>query len=108
MIYHDHGLKTKFSGDYHDYFNDNSNFESLSFLMLANHLIKAKNPNLLTFAEEYSGYPTLCRPVEEGGAGFDFRLIMGITDLWTKLLKNSKIEDWNVGDIVNAHCNRRN
>jgi len=100
-------LNSKFTGDYHEYFNSNSNFEALSFLMLANYLIKSKNPNLITFAEEFTGYPTLCRPCHEGGVGFDFRLIMGIPDLWVKLLKNSKIEDWNMNDIVSAHCNRR-
>ncbi len=26
--------------------------------------------------------PTLCRPVDEGGAGFDYRLAMAIPDLW--------------------------
>ena len=29
--------------------------------------------------------PALCRPVEEGGNGFDFRLAMSIPDLWIKV-----------------------
>ena len=35
--------------------------------------------------------PTLCRPVEEGGIGFDYRLAMAIPDLWIKILKEQKV-----------------
>ena len=29
--------------------------------------------------------PALCRPVEEGGTGFDYRLAMAIPDTWIKV-----------------------
>lgn len=29
--------------------------------------------------------PTLCRPLAEGGAGFDYRLAMAIPDVWIKV-----------------------
>ena len=29
--------------------------------------------------------PALCRPIEEGGGGFDYRLAMAIPDLWIKV-----------------------
>ena len=29
--------------------------------------------------------PALCRPVTEGGQGFDYRLAMAIPDLWVKV-----------------------
>ena len=29
--------------------------------------------------------PGLCRPIEEGGQGFDYRLAMGIPDMWIKV-----------------------
>ena len=29
--------------------------------------------------------PALCRPVSEGGAGFDYRLGMAIPDVWIKV-----------------------
>lgn len=32
-------------------------------------------------AEDVSGMPTLCRRVEEGGIGFDYRLSMYIPDM---------------------------
>ena len=92
--------------------------------------------------------PALCRPVDEGGTGFDyrsvstlkpfhifvkegfpdskdhpirlklailtklagldvFRLAMAIPDMWIKILKELKDEDWNVGNIVHTLSNRR-
>lgn len=53
------------------------------YLMLANELVKLINPNALTIAEDVSGMPTLCRKVEEGGIGFDYRLSMFIPDMVT-------------------------
>ena len=37
--------------------------------------------------------PTLCRPVAEGGAGFDYRLAMALPDIWIKILKETKDEE---------------
>ena len=30
--------------------------------------------------------PALCRPVDEGGVGFDYRLAMAVPDTWIKVL----------------------
>lgn len=35
--------------------------------------------------------PALCRPVEEGGGGFDYRLAMAIPDKWIEILKKYKV-----------------
>ena len=35
--------------------------------------------------QDVSGMPALCRPVEEGGGGFDYRLGMAIPDKWIKV-----------------------
>jgi len=51
--------------------------------------------------------PTLCRPVAEGGVGFDYRLSMAIPDMWIKLLKESTDAAWEMGDIVHTLTNRR-
>ncbi|XP_041467197.1 1,4-alpha-glucan-branching enzyme-like [Lytechinus variegatus] len=107
MIYHHHGIGTGFSGDYSDYFGLAVDTEALTYLTLANHMLHKYYPGIVTIAEEVSGMPALCRPVEEGGNGFDFRLAMAIPDKWIKLLKESKDEDWNVGDIVWTLINRR-
>lgn len=38
----------------------------------------------VTVAEDVSGMPALCRPVHEGGTGFDYRLAMGLPDQWVR------------------------
>lgn len=107
MLYHSHGMGHGFSGDYNEYFGLNTDTESLVYLMLANYMIHKLFPNAITIAEDVSGMPALCRPVDEGGGGFDFRLGMAIPDMWIKLLKEHKDEDWNMGNIVHTLSNRR-
>lgn len=51
--------------------------------------------------------PGLCRPINEGGLGFDYRLNMSIPDLWIKLLKEQKDEDWDMMNISHTLTNRR-
>ena len=48
----------------------------------------------------------LCRPVEEGGIGFDYRLQMAIADKWIELLETPD-ETWEMGNIVHTLTNRR-
>jgi 1,4-alpha-glucan branching enzyme len=64
-------------------------------------------PSVITIAEDVSGMPALCRPVREGGVGFDYRLSMAIPDMWIKLLKESRDEDWDIGAIAHTLTNRR-
>jgi 1,4-alpha-glucan branching enzyme len=64
-------------------------------------------PGVITIAEDVSGMPTLCRPVSEGGVGFDYRLSMAIPDMWIKLLKESTDDAWDMGNIVHTLTNRR-
>ncbi len=98
MIYHDHGLGAAFT-DYSKYFSLNTDTEAITYLQLANELIREVNPNALTIAEDMSAMPGMCLPIEDGGVGFDFRLAMGIPDMWIKLLKNCRDEDWNMYHI---------
>jgi 1,4-alpha-glucan branching enzyme len=56
---------------------------------------------------DVSGMPTLCRPISEGGIGFDYRLAMAIPDMWIKILKEKRDEDWDMGNIVHTLTNRR-
>jgi 1,4-alpha-glucan branching enzyme len=51
--------------------------------------------------------PGLCRPVEEGGQGFDYRLTKAIPDMWIRQLQHRLDEDWNIDDIVRTLENRR-
>lgn len=47
------------------------------------------------------------RPVTEGGIGFDYRMAMALPDMWIKLLKEEKDEDWDMGHIWWTLTNRR-
>lgn len=112
MLYHHHGLEMAFSGDYHQYFGLETNVAAVSYLMLANDLLHTLYPGIEVIAEDVSGMPTLCRPVTEGGVGFDARLAMSIPDLWVRMLRASREdgvrdEDWNMHEIVSTLCNRR-
>ena len=95
MLYLDHGLGSAFS-DYSMYFSMNTDVEAVTYLQLANELIHKVNPGAITIAEDMSGMPGMCIPVEDGGIGFDYRLSMGVPDLWIKTLKEKKDEDWDI------------
>jgi len=106
MLYHDHGLGTAFT-DYSKYFSLNTDVESITYLQLATDLIKSVNPNAICIAEDMSAMPGMCLPIEEGGIGFDYRLAMGIPDLWIKLIKTTPDEFWNVWHIWHELTGRR-
>jgi 1,4-alpha-glucan branching enzyme len=63
--------------------------------------------NATTIAEDVSGMPGLCRPVAEGGIGFDYRLSMAVPDMWIKILKEKRDEDWDFSNICHTLTNRR-
>uniref|UniRef100_T1JBA1 1,4-alpha-glucan branching enzyme n=1 Tax=Strigamia maritima TaxID=126957 RepID=T1JBA1_STRMM len=107
MLYHTHGIGHGFSGDYNEYFSLNTDTESLTYLTLANYICQSLYPNYTSIAEDVSGMPGLCRPVSEGGYGFEYRLGMAIPDKWIELLKETKDEDWNIGNLVHTLSNRR-
>ena len=98
MLYHDHGLGVAFS-DLSHYFTMNTDTESVTYLQLANELIRQVNPHALTIAEDMSGMPGMCEPIEDGGIGFNYRLAMGIPDLWIKWVKERRDEDWHLGTL---------
>ena len=97
MIYHDHGLGTAFD-DYDKYFSLNTDLEAITYLQLANQLIKEIRPDALVIAEDMSGMPGMCLPVEAGGIGFDYRLAMGMPDFWVKTLERID-DDWGMESL---------
>ncbi|XP_076138413.1 1,4-alpha-glucan-branching enzyme-like [Alosa pseudoharengus] len=107
MLYHHHGIGVGFSGDYSEYFGLQVDEDSLVYLMLANHMLHTLFEDCITIAEDVSGMPALCRPVTEGGCGFDYRLAMAIPDKWIQIIKEYKDEDWDMGNIVYTLTNRR-
>ena len=105
MLYHHHGDITF---DHYDrYFLDGVEWDGVTYLQLANQLIHEIRPEALSIAEDMSGMPGLCRSLEEGGMGFDYRLAMGIPDHWIKLLKHTPDEEWNLDEIYHTLSNRR-
>ena len=106
MLYHDHGLGTAFT-DYSKYFSINTDTEAVTYLQLANRLIREVKPDALTIAEDMSAMPGMCLPIEDGGIGFDYRLAMGIPDLWIRLLKEQRDEHWNMWQIWGELTSRR-
>ncbi|GAA6008035.1 hypothetical protein JCM10207_007005 [Rhodosporidiobolus poonsookiae] len=108
MLYTHHGIGTGFSGGYHEYFGDGVDEEAVVYLMLANSMLHALYPSVLTIAEDVSGMPALCRAVADGGLGFDYRLAMAVPDMWIKLLKETADDHaWDMGNIVFTLTNRR-
>jgi len=64
-----------FTGNYDEYFGLATDVEAVAYLMLVNSLLHDLWPeNAITIGEDVSGMPTFCRPVSEGGVGFDYRL----------------------------------
>ena len=106
MLYHDHGLGSAFSG-YDMYFSLNTDVEAVTYLQLANDLIHALSPQALTIAEDMSGMPGMCLPIADGGIGFDYRLSMGVPDLWIRLLKESKDDEWDIPKLWYELTGRR-
>ncbi len=106
MIYHDHGLGVAFT-DYGKYFSLNTDTEAITYLQLANELIREVNPDAVTIAEDMSGMPGMCLPIGDGGIGFDYRLAMGQPDLWIKLLKECPDEAWDMWRIWGELTGRR-
>lgn len=106
MLYHDHGLGSNFD-DNHKYFSMNTHVEAITYLQLANELIRQVNPNALTIAEDMSGMPGMCLPIQDGGIGFDYRLGMGLPDMWVKTVKEKQDEFWDLQSMWNNMCLRR-
>ncbi|KAL1883048.1 hypothetical protein VTK73DRAFT_123 [Phialemonium thermophilum] len=107
MLYTHHGIGTGFSGGYHEYFGPAVDEEAVVYLMLANEMLHELYPEVITVAEDVSGMPALCLPLSLGGVGFDYRLAMAIPDMWIKILKEKKDEEWDLGNICYTLTNRR-
>ncbi|KAJ1862653.1 alpha-1,4-glucan branching enzyme [Coemansia sp. RSA 989] len=107
MMYKHHGIGYGFSGHYNEYFTGSTDEDAVVYLMLANYMCHKLYPGFVTIAEDVSGMPALCRAVSEGGVGFDYRLAMSLPDMWIKLLKETRDEDWSMSDIAHQLTNRR-
>ncbi|KAI9374147.1 1,4-alpha-glucan-branching enzyme [Aspergillus egyptiacus] len=107
MLYTHHGIGTGFSGGYHEYFGPAVDDDGVMYLALANEMLHRLYPNCITVAEDVSGMPALCLPHRLGGVGFDYRLAMAIPDMYIKLLKEKKDDEWDMGNLAFTLTNRR-
>ena len=106
MLYHHHGEGHGFAG-YDDYFGPDADDDAILYLMLATTLVREVKKSAVLIAEDMSGLPGLCRPIAEGGIGFDYRLAMGVPDFWIRTIKHRRDEDWDLGDLWYQLTNRR-
>lgn len=107
MLYYDHGLGPGFNS-YNDYFDTSRvDEDAVIYLTLANKLIHKIKSEAISIAEDVSGMPGLCAPIEDCGVGFDYRLAMGVPDAWFKLLKEVPDEKWNMDWMWHEFTNRR-
>lgn len=106
MLYHDHGLGTDFNTN-DKYFSMNTHTEAITYLQLANELIRQVNPKAITIAEDMSGMPGMALPIADGGIGFDYRLGMGLPDMWVHTVKERKDEFWDIFKMWCDMCMRR-
>ena len=102
MLYVHHGLNREFTS-YEDYFSSETDEDALLYLTLANRLIHQLYPEAITIAEDVSGMPLLTSAAD---VGFDFRLAMGISDIWFKLL-DIPDEKWSMNQLYSELLNRR-
>ena len=105
MLYFDHGLNRAFA-TLDEYYSSNVDEDALAYLTLANKVIHELRPDAVTIAEDVSGMPGLAAPLAEGGAGFDYRMAMGVTDTWFKML-DLRDEEWDMFQLYHELTNQR-
>lgn len=106
MLYLHHGEGVAFTSP-EQYFGPDADLDAVLYLQLASQLVHAIRPGALAIAEDMSGLPGLCRPLDEGGCGFDYRLAMGLPDFWIKAIKELPDEAWTPSLLWRALTNRR-
>lgn len=106
MLYHDRGLGRAFTS-YDMYFDHNQDEDAITYLFLANKLIKELKPASVCIAEEMSGMPGIATPLQRGGIGFDYRLAMGVPDYWIRTIKEQQVQFWNVSEMFMQLTNKR-
>ncbi|MCL1919351.1 MAG: alpha-amylase family glycosyl hydrolase [Peptococcaceae bacterium] len=106
MLYKHNGLGVAFDS-YDKYFSMDTDLDAVAYLQLANTLVHELNPHAITIAEDMSGMPGMCIPIEDGGIGFDYRLSMGIPDFWIGTLKTTSDEHWEMGKLWHELTTRR-
>jgi len=98
MLFEHHGHYKQFN-HYDMYFGKDVEEDSILYLQLANTVMHQVKKEVISIAEDISGMPGLCRPIDEGGIGFDYRMHMGVADFWIKIIKEYKDENWPLNEL---------
>lgn len=106
MLYHDHGLSSSFD-NYSKYFSYNTDEGAVAYLQLATELCKEIRSDCVLIAEDMSGMPGICLPIEDGGIGFDYRLAMGVSDFWVNHFCLKSDHEWNISKMWHELSQRR-
>lgn len=106
MLYLHHGLGVDFM-DYSQYFDATVDEHAWNYCNLANRVIHEIRPDAITIAEDVSGMPGLAAPIEDLGAGFNYRMSMGVPECWFRLVRDVRDEEWNVGYLWHELTNSR-
>ena len=88
------------------FFDEGVDLDAVTYLTLANRLVHDFRPKAVTIAEDVSGMPALCSPINDGGVGFDYRLGMAIPDFWIRMLKDTPDEEWNIWEMWDVMTSR--
>ena len=104
MLYYHRGYVEFDSRD--KFFDEGVDRDAITYLSLANKLVHDFNPRAITIAEDVSGMPGACSPLDAGGMGFDYRLAMAIPDYWIKILKEQSDQEWNIWEMWSTMTSR--
>lgn len=106
MLYHHHGIGVNFV-HYDQYFDATVDEDAYTYLALANDLIHTLRPDAITIAEDVSGMPGLGATPDQGGAGFNYRLAMGVPETWGQIVRKIADTDLDLSWLWHELTNRR-
>ncbi|XP_062168461.1 1,4-alpha-glucan-branching enzyme 3, chloroplastic/amyloplastic isoform X2 [Alnus glutinosa] len=101
MMYTHNGFAS-FTGDLEEYCNQYVDKDALLYLILANEILHALHPNIVTIAEDATFYPGLCEPTSQGGLGFDYYVNLSVSEMWSSFIENVPDHEWSMSKIVSA------
>ncbi|XP_022716864.1 1,4-alpha-glucan-branching enzyme 3, chloroplastic/amyloplastic isoform X2 [Durio zibethinus] len=106
MLYTHNGFAS-FTGDLEEYCNQYVDKDALVYLILANEILHALHPNIITIAEDATFYPGLCEPTSQGGLGFDYYANLSASEMWSTLLESTPDHEWSMSKIVSTLLGNR-
>ncbi|KAH0987226.1 hypothetical protein GBA52_014403 [Prunus armeniaca] len=106
MMYTHNGFAS-FTGDLEEYCNQYVDKDALLYLILANEILHALHPDIITIAEDATFYPGLCEPTSQGGLGFDYSVNLSVSEMWSSFLETVPDHDWSMSKIVNTLMGNR-